>query len=307
MDWRKKLLGERVISFIPGPAALTVHRKLQARYTRVHTENDQQRQHELSRGLSMCQYLHEKVGFDFEGARLLEVGTGWHGSDIVVFHLLGAEEIWTCDLLPHLKWDLVHWMAEGAADRTDEIAEKAGADPVAVAERSAALLRCDSLESFLEHTNIKYIAPCLFHQIDLPADHFDLFYSYSVLQRVPPKHLIEYLRIGNRALKPDRYALHVFHHGDHNARHDRNLNALSYLRYGAGYDLLQSKRFNYQNRIRHADFVALFEKAGMRTICEETTGEDPACLDGVKVAKRFRHLPLEDLLITRTQLLSQAT
>lgn len=303
MDWRIKLVGERMLGVMPASIARRVHRAIQARFTQVHLSNEHQRQHEISRGLAMCRYIHDQCGFDFTGKRVLEIGTGWHGSDIALFHVLGAKEIWTCDILPHLEGELLLWMMEGIAARADEIGEQTGADAADVGRRAARALESRRLDELLALANVQYIAPSQFDRINFPSHHFDLFYSYSVLQRVPPRPLRRYLKTAHQALRPGSLSLHVIHHADHNSRHDPSLHPLNYLRYGRQYDLLQSRLFNYQNRLRHREFIDLLSAAGFTPLSEETTPGDISFVRNTQLAHRFRTLPPEDLAITRTQIL----
>ena len=93
-------------------------------------------------------------------------------------------------------------IAVEAFDRMiDHIAGQIGQQPAGIRQRYETLQRCQSLEDILSACRTTYVAPSIFHQIELPADYFDLFYSYSVLQRVPPDDLTRYLQAARRSLK----------------------------------------------------------------------------------------------------------
>jgi len=59
------------------------------------------------RCLSHLKKLQKDVDFDLCGATVLELGTGWHGLDIILFHLLGAAHIVTVDHWPHLHYEVM--------------------------------------------------------------------------------------------------------------------------------------------------------------------------------------------------------
>jgi hypothetical protein len=48
-----------------------------------------------------------KIGFDINGARCIEVGTGHLPTLPILYHLAGAKEIVTVDLHRRLQWDFV--------------------------------------------------------------------------------------------------------------------------------------------------------------------------------------------------------
>ena len=111
-----------------------------------------------------------------------------------------------------------------------------------------------------------------------------------------------------RTLRQGATALNVIHHGDHHARHDKNLHPLNYLKYdNAIYDPFQRKKLNFQNRLRHEEFIDLLNAHGLEVVNQLVTGE---CIEefqklDLKVAQRFRNIPVEDLVVTRTQALSR--
>lgn len=307
MDWRIKLGCQKIIAVcFPGELGRKVHAFMQSRMGRIsHFSNDEQ-EIEIRRGLNMAKFIREQTSFQFEGARILEVGTGWHASDVIAFYLLGAKEIWTCDQLPHLDEKLVLGMVSAFGDWLELVAEQEGVSLDVIQERYDKLRNVQSLADFFDVCSVKYLAPSHFDKLRFPDNYFDLFYSYSVLQRVPPDDLRSYLTSARQALKPGGYSLHVLHHGDHNARHQKKLSPLGYLKYSdMFYDLLQSKRYNYQNRMRHAEFIELILKCGFEILSEVLTKAPESDLPNGKLAKRFVQIPIDDLLVTRTQILCQ--
>ena len=84
------------------------------------------------------------------------------------------------------------------------------------------------------------------------------------------------------------------------------MEALSYLCYSVGlYDFIQSKKYNYQNRLRHTDFLELLAEAGLRIFAEETLALHESQIKKLRLAPRFRPIPLSDVLIVRSRLISQ--
>src|SRR3546814_21135119 len=79
------------------------------------------------------------AGVDFSRMRVFEIGTGWYPTFPFACYLAGARKITTCDLNPHLREDLTLACVEGLEKFLPVIAEAAGADPDAVAQRYHAL------------------------------------------------------------------------------------------------------------------------------------------------------------------------
>src|SRR3546814_15952681 len=71
--------------------------------------------------------------------RGFEIGTGWYPTFPFACYLAGARKITTCDLNPHLREDLTRACVEELEKFLPVIAEAAGADPDAVAQRYHAL------------------------------------------------------------------------------------------------------------------------------------------------------------------------
>lgn len=306
MDWRLKLIGERIVTTLPSSIGMYLHRMVQSRFTRVHQGNQSLGGRLVQKCASICKYADDVTSFRFDGKRVLELGTGWHGSDIAVFYVLGASEIHTCDVLPHLDVNLLKQMLRGVIDNSDYVAAANGVAPETVKARASRVMAASDLPEALGLMKVRYHAPSVLYNTTLPDDYFDLFYSHSVLQRICPQDLYRCLIKARKCLRNGAYGLHVIHHSDHNARHDRKLNSMAYLQYGNAYDWLQSKQFNYQNRLRHSEFIGVFQECGFKVVGEEVTRADVAFVGKMKLAKRFHGIPIDDLAIKRTQLICRA-
>lgn len=252
----------------------------------------------------MVRYAREAGRITFRGKRVLELGTGWHGSDVLIFHLAGASEVVTIDAVRHLDPMLLGRMAEVAGTMLDEIAEASGLEFEEVEIRYArwgGVMELDALES---RCGIFYRAPATVHTLDLNDRPFDVFYSYSVLQRLRFSDLEDELRAARERLSDDGIALHVIHHSDHNARHDPKLNRLRYLKYPDWlYNAFQSDLINFQNRLRSSEMIDLFEECGYRVQDLDKSYASSELLEGMQVADRFRGLSPSDLRCTRSQVL----
>jgi hypothetical protein len=303
MDWRIKLFSQKLVDILPGNLGLKINFAIQRRMGNVGKLNKEKL---LLRGIDSIKFLQSRANYKFQGSKVLEVGTGWHANDILLFYMLGVAEIYTCDHLPHLQENLALSAVRIIGSHLDILSKQCDTDINLLQKRFDRIASIKTLTDLLYACNINYIASQKLHEINFPESYFDLFFSRSVLQRVPISDLSAYLQNAYRALRIGGISYHIIHHADHNARHDDKLEALHYLRYGDKlYDLLQSKRFNYQNRMRHKEFINLFKQFGFEQISDETASLDLSLANKVVLSSRFRSIPLEDVLITRTQLINK--
>lgn len=307
MNWKVKLLVQKLLDTLPEAIGTKMHLPMQRLFGNIGRMDSNNRHKLIQRGIvNTVKFLQEKMMFNFNGCKILEVGTGWHGGDILLFHILGASKIYTCDITKNLNESIVMDMLKSIGNQLNIISQECNVEISSLEKRYKRIASSTNLSQLLTTANIKYFAPIKLYEINLPSSSFDLFYSRSVLQRIPPNHLAKYLKKAHKALKPEGYSYHIIHHSDHNARHDKELGSLDYLRYSDGiYNAIQSKKYNYQNRMRHLEFLQLFEATGFENVFEQTIGREPKSVKDLSLAPRFKALPIEDVLITRTQLVSR--
>ncbi len=88
----------------------------------------------------------------------------------------------------------------------------------------------------------------------------DLIVSRFVLEHVPPKEIKKMHDFFNSNLKSGSYILHLISPSDHRAYNDPSLSLQDFLKYSKEeWDGIQTK-FDYHNRLRLPQYLALFEK-----------------------------------------------
>lgn len=302
MHWVAKLAIERVLGVLPRPIAMALHSV--ARHAVLgRREFAPQEANELCERRLRTLERAARAGAKVEGAQVLEFGTGWHGADIWLLYLAGAGRIVTIDVSNHLHSGLFSQIGQAWSSFLSEIAYSFGLDVVDVRRRyertdgaqlrdALQLMRCESL-----------VVPGL-SSMEVEPSQFDLWLSYSVLQRLSLSELGRALQLGRRSLTHNGIGHHVIHHGDHNARHDGLLGPLKYLEYEEWwYHRLQTKVLNYQNRLRSVEFERLFRLAGF-SICRiwrETVEEDQVPARG-SLAAKFRTYTRSELAVVRTEI-----
>jgi len=138
-------------------------------------------------------------------------------------------------------------------------------------------------------------------KIHQPEKSIDLFYTMSVLQRIPQKPLFHFINhIGNNLLSQNAaFLVNIDQKDIHTQEHVGNSDwGLEYLKYSDWvWNLLSSEKLNCQNRLRESDFVKLLNISNMSvkkvySIVEEG---DMKRLKGMKLPNRFREYDLRDL------------
>lgn len=303
MNWKIKLICEKIVGMLPSNISIKVHRSIQRKFSRINEFNVIKQESEVNRAVNIFNFISKKRSFEFDGINVLELGTGWHGTDLVLLKILGANKIVTCDVFRHLEIKFIKWAISGFSKNKSLISKTFGVHQELIEERIDYMNEATTLDDFLKQNNISYLAPKDILNINLENNYFDLFYSYSVLQRIEKSKIGFILNKIKYTLKCDAYMLHVIHHGDHNARHDKNLNPLMYLKYGKNYELLQTKKINYQNRLRNSDFCKIFKNCEINILNQEIQSYDKDLLNEIILNKAFNDYNDKDIIISRTQLI----
>ena len=117
-----------------------------------------------------------------------------------------------------------------------------------------------SLINFLDLCQIHYIAPGDATDINLDDQSIDFHTSYTVLEHIPVKVLKHILIEGNRIVKNDGLFIHRIDYSDHFSHSDSKITAINFLQYSNDeWKRYTNNRYMYMNRLRHDDFINLFE------------------------------------------------
>lgn len=192
----------------------------------------------------------------FDGAIVVEVGTGYCPGAPILFWLAGAKATHTFDLHRHLREDLTLRFVKSLTDCS-----------VRYPERLLKLLGCTKLEDVLHVAATNYHAPADAGFTSLPSGSADLHFSNNVLEHVPPTAIVDILREGARLLSSAGIAYHRVNPADHFRRYDPKISSINFLRFGerkwrqiAGNDLA------YHNRLRAVQYRDLFQRAGHEVV-----------------------------------------
>lgn len=211
-----------------------------------------------------------KCGLALQGAKTLEVGTGWIPTIPVGMHLLGAE-VHTYDHVRHLRTANIARLVDLYPDYLASLAETAGQDTGVLQSRLSAL-RAPGQSSAQPHAwfqpfGIQYHAPGDASRSGLPDGSLDLYFSVAVLEHVSVSALKAMLREAYRTLREGGLTYHVIGMFDHYADVDPRITRVNFLKFSDfTWRLIGQNKISYHNRLRESEFVSLFQEAGFEVV-----------------------------------------
>ncbi|MEM6808758.1 MAG: class I SAM-dependent methyltransferase [Pseudomonadota bacterium] len=234
-----------------------------------------------SNGLQILKLVRQ---YDLSARDVLEVGTGWIPTIPKLFKAHGAQSIVLTDVEPLCD-------AQTAA-LAASLAQKALPDLNAITGQDLAILESNLAREGIE----SYRCP---PQLEgLPDQSIDLIYSRTVLEHIPQPALVALLQEWRRLLRPGGCCIHIIDNSDHFEHRDKRLSRLNFLTLtNVAWRVASFNGQNFQNRLRHSDYVTLFRDAGFELLHVE--GEpDPKTLEDLKTLRinpAFAHYTPEDL------------
>lgn len=308
--WWFKILAQNFLGMLP----FGVGRKLQQRIVSAVNgplaQRDYTSDYRLERSIRNVRLLQKYAEFTPLGARVIEIGTGWRGCDALLFHVLGASKIVTTDHEPWLTREGLVLSIGQLNDSAEAIAEL-----VPLGDRQAVYNRLEGLKNLLKTStgvddllaavNITYLILRDGDARVLGEDviRADLFYSESVLQRVPRPTIGPLMQHYANNLCDVGAAW--FHRTD-----QRDIHALSHARTGVWalrylyvprwlFETVISGRFTSQNRLRESDFEALLGECGVdvRYVESRRLPEDVSRIEATRdlLSAEFREKSAEDI------------
>jgi len=241
-----------------------------------------------------------------KGASVLEVGSGWLPLIPIIYSLAGASRVFLTDLNVLLRPDTFAASLSSLRNQRELILDKLKLDPKVLDH----LLREDSgvsIEDRLKEMNLVYMAPCDFRKLDLPAASLDVVTSRACLEHIPPDVIQGIFDEQYRLLKPGGAACHIVDHSDHWQHRDKSINRVNFLRYSESlFRCTHMNPLNYQNRLRHPEYLEILRKSGLRLVREEHAVDEVSLRDlpHMRIAERFRRFSYEDLATTDSFLLA---
>jgi hypothetical protein len=241
MDWRLKVATQAVLNRVPFGQAL---RRLKRRHFGYGPDDANLR--ETLVHLAQMKAALEAQGRTFEGATVLEIGSGWFPTIPIMLALGGAEQVLMSDLNRHM-------------------------DEVTFAATLRFLRRVMPSNSSLEAIGaltdlpIRYLAP--FDVDEIQDGSLDVVVSRTVFEHIPPNDLLRLLKGLRPKLAAGGLMVHLIDHSDHLEHTDKSISKINFLTWSTSkhafiYFLMQGG----ENRLRHHEYQGLFEVAGFEVL-----------------------------------------
>lgn len=303
--WMLKAAVQGVISLLPGSRSLNY---LLQKYITGSLNLDEARFRVkllcAKRHLENCFRAQVKQANRFN---VLELGTGWYPVIPIAFYLVGASKIWTIDKQSLLRPSNVRRTLGLFVDFIQR-EDLPAIFPCVDRDRIGALLSANddgsrSVAQMLAKLNIEVLVRDARHT-GLEQGSVDFFLSNSVLQEIPEDILSAIFAEFRRLSSPVGTMSHYVNMVEPYADFDRAVTAYHFLRYSDPTWKLLNNSLHYHNRLRIADYRKIHESAGFRTLQEDNERGSTEDLDKVRLAKKFRRYSHDDLLITRSWIVS---
>lgn len=213
------------------------------------------------------------------GYAVLELGPGDSLFSAVIATSLGASKNWLVDAGSFATTGI-----SGYADLVEYLQKQGFQVPMAEAQ---------TLAELLEGCHAQYLTEGVRSLEQLKSNSIDYCFSNAVLAHVPKEDFAQLAAELHRVMKPDGVSVHRVDLRDCIAGSLNNLR-FSEATWEGG--LFRNSGF-YTNRIRFAEMVAMFGKAGFDCQLPRILRWDALPIPRAKLDKTFRDLPEDDLLI----------
>lgn len=291
MNWQAKCVIDSTKALLPFQSRL---RRLKDRVTPYKSDVGDNL-HTIRQGLRQVKWVTESL--DLKGACVLEIGSGWEPLIPILYSLAGASKVFLTDLNVLLRPSSFEAALESLRGQRETLRNQFDLDPSLLDHA----LRADagtSMEDRLRELRLVYMAPCDCRKLGLPTASIDVVTSRACLEHVPPDVIQDIFYESFRLLRPGGVACHTVDYSDHWEHYDKRLSRVSFLKYSeATFRWTYINPLNYQNRLRHPEYIEMLQKSGLRLLREEHKLDQASLLrlPDMQVAERFHRFSPEEL------------
>jgi len=227
----------------------------------------------LTAGIETWNRIKE-LGYDPSERVFLEVGTGRVPLVPLAYWLMGAKKTITIDLNPYLRAELIKKSLQYISDNNEEIRKLFGSlmhenriDDLLYFNRNVTF----STSPFLDLCRITYIAPGDAGNTILLPQSIDYHTSYTVFEHIPIEILRKIINEGSRIISDNGLFIHRIDYSDHFSHSDKTISSINFLKFSDDeWEKYAGNRYMYMNRLRHDDYILLFQSLGHRILAADT-------------------------------------
>ena len=302
MSWKSKVALDTVKAFLPFQSEL---RRLKRRFFPYETDSAID-EDTFEQGLSMIRML-QGVGTDLRDKTVLELGSGWQPIIPTLCYLAGCRKIILTDLTRLMDESLVRNATRLVASKHAQVTALTGLGNAQI-RRLLQFSDAGTLQDLHERLNMEYVVP--FDPGDVPSGSIDIIISRTVLEHIKPHTLVGLLREFRRILCPEGLMCHVIDMSDHFEHRDKSIPRVNFLKFGElAWALTGLNTQNYQNRLRHFEYLGMFQDTGFELV-DEIAEPDPDAVTALKtmcICKRYSDMPHDELAILTSFVLVRNT
>ncbi len=249
-----------------------------------------------------------RAGISLEGAKLVEVGTGWYPALPMGLYLCGAGRVHSYDIQSHLDLDLCRRAMQLFESALGVFSSASGVSLEVISWRHEQMSRMLAQGESLEDATcgvVKLHAPADARATELSEGSMDVVFSNNTLEHIPREDIAALMKESHRVLRPGGVVIHNVDCADHYSHFDPAIGPLNYLRYSPEAWRKWDNAFLYQNRLRASDFLELTKESGLEVVRERK--RQRGVLATVEVDPSFTHYAAEDLCVTRFDFIATKT
>ncbi len=291
MNWKYKALAQRALSTVP--YGVHVNSLLSRHVTKTMPRSDAEFIEIVARAKDYSDAFRKYSERNIADAVCLEIGAGQDFAIPLAMYAFGVNHHILLDIQRLVSWKLVN-------DTIEKI-QRLGAQlgMTRIPDRHANGRR-DLLSILKDSYGMDYRAPCHARSTGLDSESVDLITSTAVLQHVPLEEIRAMMGECRRLLRRGGLVCHLIGYHDHYADFDRKISVYNFLQYSDKAWRLYSPALQYQNRLRHRDYVELAQAAGFEVVAERREDGSSSDLDTLRrlpLNERFRGYIPEELAV----------
>lgn len=288
MNWRYKALAQQIFGYLPDGEKLNyicqkhITKNLPIGKSEFVDKVKMARAH-FDRYLkySKCTALRQTVFYEF-GA----------GLDLIIplsYYFFGVNSQIIIDIKPVIKTELVNQTLKNFTILQLELKSLLNRE---VDNYINFISKKNCLSKLKEDFGIIYMAPCDAKNCHLESNSIDFISSTAVLEHIPKHDILSVFKECFRILKKYGLMSCVIDYRDHYSCFDKKISAYNFLKYPDSIWKFFNSPFQYQNRLRHRDYIEIARNAGFKIIEDKHEGPteaDTGKLVEIKIHNKFKN------------------
>lgn len=287
MNWKTKYRIQNVISLMPDFMSEKMYYFLQRKFGDLRVVNPCER---LSAGVFINDLIKTQHK-NLEQKIFFELGTGRRLNLPISLWLLNAGKIFTVDLNNYIKKDIIQEDLNFIArnyEIINQIFVNTGYDRKKLAELISLSKSKWKINDLLNLCNIEYITYCDAKRLNFLSHSVDYYISYTVLEHIPFYEITEIMKESIKVINEEGLLIHFIDYRDHFWYSDSTISPINFLNYSSEkWNSLAGNKFMFMNRLRHDDYISLFEKLSLKVIDNKYSLDNSFVVDKKRLDKDF--------------------